>query len=34
VLVEYAYQIANPTGAMEQVWEMAEKYPLFQGGFV
>jgi len=34
VLVEYAYQIANATGGMDQFWGLAEKYPLFQGGFV
>jgi beta-galactosidase len=34
VLVEYAYQISNATGGMDQFWQLAEKYPLFQGGFV
>ena len=34
VLVEYAYQIANSTGNYEQFNRLAEKYEIFQGGFV
>lgn len=34
VMVEYAYQIANTTGAYGQFNELAEKYDIFQGGFV
>ncbi len=34
VLVEYAYQIANAGGNLEHFNYLAEKYELFQGGFV
>lgn len=34
VMVEYAYQIANATGHYEQFNRLAEKYEIFQGGFV
>lgn len=34
VMVEYAYQIANTTGDYGQFNELAEKYDIFQGGFV
>ena len=34
VLVEYAYQIANSTGNYEKFNSLAEKYEIFQGGFV
>lgn len=34
VMVEYAYQISNTTGAYNQFNELAEKYEIFQGGFV
>jgi beta-galactosidase len=34
VLVEYAYQIANTTGAFEQFQQLTEKYEIFQGGFI
>lgn len=34
VIVEYAYQIANSTGHMEQFNHLAETYEVFQGGFI
>jgi beta-galactosidase len=34
VMVEYAYQISNATGHFEQFNQLAEKYEIFQGGFV
>ena len=34
VLVEYAYQITNTTGAFEQFMQLTEKYEVFQGGFI
>ncbi len=34
VLVEYAYQITNSGGGFEQMMQLAEKYELFQGGFI
>ncbi len=34
VLIEYAYQIANASGHYEQFDYLAEKYEIFQGGFV
>ena len=34
VMVEYAYQISNTTGGFDQFQQLAETYPIFQGGFV
>lgn len=34
VLVEYAYQISNTTGHMEQFNALTQRYEIFQGGFV
>ncbi|HZJ57847.1 MAG TPA: glycoside hydrolase family 2 TIM barrel-domain containing protein [Clostridia bacterium] len=34
VLIEYAYQITNSSGHFEQFNRLAEKYEIFQGGFV
>ena len=34
VLIEYAYQITNSSGNFEQFNRLAEKYEIFQGGFV
>jgi len=33
-MVEYAYQISNTTGGMDQFRYLTEKYEIFQGGFV
>lgn len=34
VLVEYLYQIRNSGGGMNKFYELLEKYPRFQGGYI
>ncbi|MGN0833143.1 MAG: glycoside hydrolase family 2 TIM barrel-domain containing protein, partial [Kiritimatiellia bacterium] len=34
VLCEYAHAMGNSNGGLREYWELAEKYPSFQGGFI
>ncbi|QQE77951.1 glycoside hydrolase family 2 TIM barrel-domain containing protein [Alicyclobacillus sp. SO9] len=34
ILLEYAYGKSNSTGNVHKFWDLVEKYPRFQGGFV
>ena len=34
ILAEYAHAMGNSTGGLKDYWDLAEKYPSFQGGFV
>ena len=34
ILCEYAHAMGNSTGNFEKYWDLAKKYPSFQGGFI
>ena len=34
ILAEYAHAMGNSTGGLQEYWNLARKYPSFQGGFV
>ena len=34
VLCEYAHAMGNSTGGIQEYWDLAEKHPSFQGGFI
>ena len=34
ILCEYAHAMGNSTGSIDKYWNLARKYPSFQGGFV
>ena len=34
ILCEYTHAMGNSNGGVEKYWDLAEKYPSFQGGFV
>ena len=34
ILCEYAHAMGNSTGNFEKYWDLARKYPSFQGGFI
>ena len=34
ILCEYAHAMGNSTGGIQEYWDLAEKYPSFQGGFI
>jgi len=34
ILCEYAHAMGNSTGNLQEYWDLARKYPSFQGGFI
>ena len=34
ILCEYTHAIGNSNGGIQEYWDLAEKYPSFQGGFI
>ena len=34
ILCEYAHSMGNSTGNLQEYWDLARKYPSFQGGFI
>ena len=34
ILCEYAYSMSNSNGNFQEYWDLIEKYPRFQGGFI